>query len=254
MKWPIVKNMMLVLLIVMNVFILGSVLAKRLSSERIPPLVNTAAIQALENSGIVCERSLLPEKYLTMRTFTGRFPTAMELSRMFFGKQLAFQTEERTLIARQGDAELRVEDEYFCYDSGLPAVDCDEDELRRALKKLGLDMSHAVFGGGEWQFDYMYDNRPVFGMYIRAFLTEDGQIAKVEARWPTAISSSARRTGISIIGCIPDILERFPDGDTVIGLEPGYSAVRNENTDVYSFEPSWRITMEKGDSEIFMEL
>ena len=253
MKWSTVKNMMLVLLIVMNVFILGSAVAKRLSSERIPPLVNTAAIQALENSDIIYERDLLPEKYLTMRTFTGRFPTAMELSRMFFGEQLAFQTEERTLIARQDGAELRVEDEYFSYSSGLKAVDSEEKELRKALSQLGLDMSHAVFGGGEWQFNYMYGNRPVFGMYIRASLTEDGQIAQLEASWPTAVSPSARRTGISIIGCIPDILERFTDGGAVTGLEAGYSSVRNENTDFYSFEPSWRITMENGDSEIFMD-
>lgn len=252
MKWSTVKNMMLVLLIVMNVFMIGSMLAKRLNSEKIPPLVNTAAVQALQNSGIDCDKELLPKNYLTVRTFTGSFPTAMELSRMFYGEQLAFQTEGRTLIARQDGSELRVEDEYFSYNSGLTAVDCEEKELRQALSQLGLDMSHAVFGGGERQFDYIYDNRPVFGMYIRAFLTEDGQIAKLEAVWPKINSSAARRSGISIISCIPDLLDRFPDGGTVTGLEAGYSPVKNENTDVYSFEPSWRISMKNGDSEIFL--
>lgn len=252
MKWSNIKNMMLALLIVMNVFILGSILAKRLSGERIPPLVNTAAVQAMENSDIVCDRKLLPENYLTMRTFTGSFPSAVELSRMFFGEQLAFQTEERTLIARQGEAELRVEDERFWYSSGLTPVKAGENELRRALKELGLDMSRAVYSREEGQFNLKYDDRTVFGMYIRASLTEDGQIAQLEASWPVINSSVTRRTGISIIGCIPALLERFPEGGTVAGLEAGYSAVVNENTDLYSFEPAWRITMNNGDSEVFM--
>ena len=252
MKWSVVKNLMLGLLIVMNIFMIGSMLLQRFNSEKIPPLVAAAAIDALDGRGIRCDSGLIPDSYLTVRTFNGRFFTATELSRMFFGEELAFQAEDRTLIARHGSAELRVEDECFWYDSGLPAVGCDENKLRRALKKLGLDMSHAVFGGGEWQFDYSYDNRPVFGMYIRAFLTEDGQIAKVEARWPTAISSSARRTGISIIGCIPEVISRFPSGGTVSGLEAGYSAVINETTGACSFAPAWRMTMEDGTSEIFV--
>ncbi len=250
MRWSLVKNLLLGLLLVMNLYMLGVSFAKRLSSEKIPPLVAASAVEALENSGISCDPGLFPDRYLTVRTFNVSFPTPMELSRMFFGEQLAFQTEERTLIARQDGAELRVEDEGFSYSSGEAASSANEKQLRRALKELGLDMSRARYAR-DGSFACYFDGRPVFGMYIRASLDADGQLARVEARWPLKGYTGDRRSGVSIIDFIPDILSRFPEGGTVTGLEAGYLAVRNENTDIYSFVPAWRITMEDGKTEVF---
>lgn len=251
MKWSIVKNLMLGLLIVMNMFMIGSMLLQRFNNEKIPPLVSAAAVDALSNNGIECDPGLLPDSYLTVRTFSGSFPTATELSRMFFGEELAFQTEERTLIARKGEAELRVERESFSYNGGGLPVQAGEKALRKALKELELDMSRARYiGNGE--FSCVYDGRPVFGMYLRASLDADGNIAGIEARWPSVGYASGRQTGISIIDRIPEVISRFPRGGTIVELEAGYSAVHNESTGVYSFEPSWRMTMKDGTSEIFI--
>ncbi len=251
MKWSSVKTIMLTLLLVMNVFVLGTLIVKRATGEKIPPVVRSAAVEALGGSGIVCGEELLPENYLTMQTFGGGFPTAAELSRMFFGREVAFQTEDRTLTAREGGAELKVEEESFSYKASGSAASSSEKELREALGGLGLDMSRAVYrGGGE--FAMYYDGRPVFGMYLRAALDGEGRPVSVEARWPSAESSGQRRTGLSIISCIPDMLERFPQGGRVTGLEAGYTPVRSEDTGAYSFEPAWRITMEDGESEVFV--
>lgn len=249
MKWSSVKNLILGLLIVMNLYMLGVTVAKRLSSEQIPPLVQTAAVDAMTNNGIGIDSSLMPERYLTVRTFNGSFPTAMELSRMFFGEQLAFQTEERTLIARKDGAELRVDDESFSYSGGENAVPSTEKEFIKALKALGLEMDRACYmGNGE--FALYYDSRPVFGAYIRAALDSDGNPVSVEARWPRIGHATGRMTGVSIIDRIPELIELFPEGGTVTGLEIGYSAHRNENTGAFSFEPAWRVTMEDGRTEM----
>ncbi len=249
MRWSTVKNLMLGLLIAMNIFMTGASVLKRVESERIPPLVAAAAADALNNNGIKCAPGLLPDRYLTVRTFSGGFPTAIELSRMFFGEELAFQTEGRTLIARHDGAELRVEDTRFSYTGGGEPVKADEKALRRAMEELGLDMSRAGYDGNG-EFALICDGRPVFGMYLRAAIDGDGNVVSVEASWPGVDFADRRRSGISIIDHIPEMLELFPDGATVKNLEAGYTLVRNENTETYSFEPAWRVTVDGGRTEI----
>lgn len=251
MKWTSVKTMILVLLMVMNLFVLGELMAQRMESEKIPPVVRTAALEALSGSGIVCDEGLLPEKYLTVRSFSGSFPTAAELSRMFFGRQLAFQTEDMTLIAREGGAELRVEGESFVYSRAGKAAEPDEKKLRRSLKALGLDMEQAEYLG-DGEFGFYYEKRPVFGMYIRASVDGEGSPVRVEARWPSLEAAGERRTGIGIISCIPDVIERFPEGGTVVGLTAGCAQVRDADTGALTFEPAWRIVIAGGDEEVFI--
>ncbi len=249
MRWSTVKNLMLGLLISMNIFMIGASVLKRVNSERIPPLVAAAAVDALNNNGIDCDPSLLPDRYLTVRTFSGEFPTAIKLSRMFFGEELAFQTEGRTLIARQNGAELRAEDTRFTFTGPGEPVNADEKALRRAMKNLGLDMSRAEYAGNG-EFVFVWDGKPVFGMYLHASLSEDGSAAFVEASWPDVSFADRRRAGISIIDHIPEMLELFPGGGRIEALEAGYTPVRDDNTETYSFEPAWRVTMDDGRSEI----
>ncbi len=251
MKWSSVKTMLLALLIVMNGFVLGVLAVKRADSEKIPPVVRSAALEALENNGIICGEGLLPEKYLTMRSFSGSYPTATELSRMFFGEQLAFHTENRTLIARNGGAELRIEGERFSYKATGEAVPADEKALRKVLRGLGFDLGRARYMAERGEFRLYYENRPVFGAYIKASLDRGGNLVSVEAMWPVVDFSERRLTGISIIGCIPEMLDKFPPGTTLTGIEAGYRPVKDEDTGVYTFEPAWRITAEGGLEEIF---
>lgn len=249
MKWTSVKNMMLGLLIVMNVFMTGVVLVRRYSSERIPPSVRTAAAEALENGGVSCPAELLPEKYITARSVRAEFTSAAELSRIFFGEQLAFQTEGRTLIARKDGAELWVEEKVFRYSDSRAAVPSSERELRRALKKLGFDMRRAGYDRESGSFYRAVDGIPVFDMYLRASLGEDGTVCSVEACWPRVSCGAASEAGISVISCLPSIGEAF--SGRVKAIETGYSLVKNENTASFSLEPSWRVTMENGDGAVF---
>lgn len=251
MKWPTVKNLMLGLLLVMNLFMLSTLLVKRFNSEMIPPLAREATVDAMENSGIICADSLIPEKYLTIKGLKGAFPTAIELSRMFFGEQLAFQTEDRTLIATRDGAELVVGDQDFSYKSGKPGVDAGEKELRRALDRLGLDVKNAAYDSVTGRFEGRYDGKPVFGMYIKASLDAQGSIARIDACWPRLYAGGGNYSGVSIMNCLPGILDRLSDKGEVKAIEAGYSFAKTENTDTLAFQPSWRFTMEKGGTEVF---
>ncbi|MGN1098643.1 MAG: hypothetical protein ACI4SS_07090 [Clostridia bacterium] len=252
MKWSTVKNLILGLLIVMNVFVMSIMLVKRYSSEKIPPLVLAASAEAMESSGISCESGLLPDRYMSLKRLKADFLSAAELSRMFFGGQLAFQTDQRTLIARKDGAELRVEEFGFSYSDGRTAAEATEKELRRALKELGLDMRYAEYDENSGVFLCYYNDMRIFDMYIRASIGEDGTISSIEACWPEIRPAGGTDTGVSVISCLPSIIETF-SGGTVKSIETGYTLVKSENTDSYLFSPAWRVTMEDGRSADFTE-
>ena len=50
MKWSSVKTILLSMLIVMNIFVISALMVRRLSSEHIPPVAISAAVDALESS------------------------------------------------------------------------------------------------------------------------------------------------------------------------------------------------------------
>ncbi len=248
MKWSSVKNLILGLLIVMNLFMLTVTIIKQLNSEKIPTLARAGAIEAMKNSGISCPDDLMPDKYMSIRGLKAQWFTASELSPMFFGEQLAFQTQERSLIASRGGAVLRVEDNGFSYDSGREGIKADEKQLRRMLKGLGFDMSLAQYEGNG-RFGCVYGGRQVFGMYITAELSEDASAARIEARWPKVFSFGRRESGISIIECIPSIIAAFPQGGRVKSVELGYELVGGDAEP--SFCPAWKVAMENGEEKIF---
>lgn len=250
MKWSSIKNLMLGFLVVMNIFVISAAAVRRYKSEKIPPLVLAASAEAMENSGVSCDESLLPDKYLSMERIKGEFFSAAELSKMFFSEQLAFQTDERTLIANKDGAQLLVEELGFAYYSEAKTVESSEKELRSALKKMGFDMRYAQYGG-EGEFYCSYKGKTVFDMYIRASLGEDGSLARVEACWPKLTSAGSFQTGLSIIGSITAIGEAFSGGE-IKEIEAGYSLVQNDSSSSAVFRCAWRVTLKDGRSKIFL--
>lgn len=253
MKWSSVKNILLGMLIVMNAFVICSLLIRRMNTENIPPVVLSAAVDTFGREGISCDEALLTARYITAEKPTVRFYTPTELSKMFFASQRPFQSDGTALVTRSGSAELTVDGETFAYKSGGQSVPATEKELRRALKKLGLDMAGAKYSSEQNLFCRYQGGHPLFGIYIRAELDGDGSITAVEARWPRISPSGDRETGINIISLLPDIGEAFPGGGTVKRVRFGYSLARRGGTDVYELQPAWRVTLEDGRSRIFRQ-
>lgn len=251
MNWTYIKNILLGMLIVMNVFIISALVFKRVTTENIPPLVSAAAELALENSGISCDSSLIPQKYLTAPRLEAAFPSPMELSLRFFGSQLAFQSDETSLTAHSDKAVLSVSNEYFSYKSGEAAVPAEEKQLRLALKKAGFDLSKGVYSSKYNMFVPYYNNRPLFGMYLTAQLDKDGNICSVQGKWPDITSVSAAETGLSIISRLPDIGNEFNGGGEIEDIRFGYVLTEESTSNAYVFIPAWRVSMADGRSKVF---
>lgn len=246
MNWSKVKNILLGMLIAMNVFLGGELIYKRISTETIPPVVWSAATLALENSGITCDSSLIPKKYLTAPGLNAKFLSPMELSKIFFGSQLAFQTDGSTLTAVGDGASLTVDGESFSYSTGKKETEASEKELRRALEKAGIEMRGGKYSSEYGIFLLYYDKRPLFGMYIRAALDENGNLCRAEGRWPEITSVSAAETGLSVISRFPALGNELTGGGEIESIRFGYDITKDVVSENYVFVPAWQVKMTDG--------
>ncbi len=251
MKWSSVKTILLGMLIVMNIFVISALMVRRLSSERIPPVAISAAVDALENSGFSCDAALLPDKYITADIPSVSFYSPVELSRMFFGSQLAFQTSGSALIARSDGAELTVDGEAFVYKTEAEPVEASEERLRKKLRELGISLRGAAYSPEQEIFCCYYGGYPLLEMYLRAKLDAEGEICSIEARWPKLSASGAASSGINIFSHLPRFSEVFKHGGTVKRIRFGYALSKRGGTDIYELRPAWRVVLEDGRSHVF---
>ncbi len=251
MKWSSVKNIMLGMLIVMNVFLLGSLIWKQVSGAKISPVIIAAADEALKKSGIE-GGELISRSYESSAVLEAEFFSPAELSRMFFGEQLAFQTDGQRLIARKDGAELVIDDVSFYYSSALSPADVGEDGLRKALSALGLDMRSGSYSEANNIFCLYRDRLPLFGMYIRASLASDGSLCSVEACWPKTLSEAEQLGNLTLISHLPRFSSVFRDGGEIGRIRFGRALSRDTSSDRYEFVPAWRVTLTDGRSAVFM--
>ena len=244
MKWTRIKNIMLLFLIAMNIFMIAFIAVTTIQRSTVPEAVIEASLQVLEDAGFQCKRELFPTSYTTLPSLNTRFYSASDLSELFFGKQLAFKTVENSLIAKEGRATLTVAGNYFYYTNGYDAdTSYSADQVKKELKKIGIDMSGAVYDKAKDTFYKMYNNTNLFNMYISAQLDSDGEICHITAQWPKSLSPTENRE-ISFVESIMDVKAAFPQGGEIDNIELGYSLLP-AGGDKYNFNPAWRVEIGK---------
>lgn len=240
MKWSNIKNIMVGFLIIMNLFMLAIIAVTTMQQSFIPERVVNAAISVLRESGFEIEDDTFPSSYYTLPSYNAQFYSASDLSELFFGKQVAFRTEENSLVAVEGAAVLTVNDNHFYYESGRTASETKSSSvLRRAVKKLGIDMKGAVYDEKTGYFYRMYNDTNLFNMSLEVKLDNDGEICFIKALWPKKLTTGERRK-ISFVESTMKLKEEFPDGGKIKNIELGYS-LRSVGGEKFYFTPAWRV-------------
>lgn len=251
MNWYKVKNILLFILITMNIFVISALTVKRITTENIPPVVSAAGMLALNNSGITCDSSLIPDKYLSAPRLEAAFPSPMGLSLRFFGSQLAFQSDNEGLTAQNEKGILVVKDEFFSYKTENGACEFGEKRLRRALEDAGFNMSKGLYSEKYNTFVFYYDNRPLFDMYIYAALDKNGELCVAEGKWPDRVRPLGSETGLSVISHLPEAGNEFGAGGTIESIRFGYSLLKESDSGGSTFIPAWKVKMKDGRSKVF---
>lgn len=241
MNWIKLKNIMLWFLIFMNILLIFIISISTFKEKSIPDNAINAGIELLKNDGFTCKKDVFPKNYETLPSLSAQFYTATELSDIFFGTQLAFKTENNSLIAIKDDATLTVTGNYFQYETDTTSVKSSDLAILSKLKKLGIDMRGASYDSKTGYFYKMYNNLNLFNISLQAKLDENGEICYLSAHWPkiTSVSESKHLSFISEILKIKDV---FPDGGNITNIELGYS-MQYVRKDKYVFNPAWRVTV-----------
>lgn len=240
MKWTRIKDIMLYFLIAMNIFMLIFIAVTTMQQSVIPDKVINASIKVLQDSGFKCSKEIFPSSYYTLPTLDAQFYSASDLSDLFFGKQVAFSTEENSLVATEGYATLTVNSNAFTFDSGYtPDTSHSAKKVKRKLEKAGLDMEGAVYDEKSGRFYRTYNNTNLFDIYIEATLDSDGDICTVKAQWPKRLTAAAKKK-ISFVESTLKIAQAFPGGGTIKNIELVYS-LHKSGGGKYIFNPSWRV-------------
>ena len=241
MNWSKLKSIMIFLLFGINIFLLIFMGITTFNENKISDKVITATVNTLNAQGFECDESIIPRRDYSLPVLTIKFYSAVELSDMFFGKQMAFRTENDSLIAENGNRILTVKSNYFSFSSGKTPVKSDYKTLSKALKKAGIDISESVYDSENNYFYGMYKNANLFNMYIKAETDANGELCVVEAQWPRFIRLGPKQT-LSFFRRIMKLKEGFPNGGRIENIELGYELMPPQG-DNYEMVPAWRITV-----------
>ena len=178
MKWTTVKSIMIWFLIGMNIFMLSFIAFTEKERSTLPEEVISSSLSYMRKSGFVIDSELIPDKYSSLRSYSVQFYTASNLSEIFFDKQIAFRTKENSLVGTEGKAVLTVNDNHFSYTDGYEAVTDKASgyKIKKALSKMGFDMTGAVYDENENCFYMMESNSNLFNMFIKAKIDKDGEV------------------------------------------------------------------------------
>ena len=241
MNWIKLKNIMLWFLIFMNILLISIITISTFKEKSIPENAVSAGIELLEKDGFTCKKDVFPKNYETLPSLSAQFYTATELSDIFFGTQVAFKTENNSLIATVDDATLTVTGNYFLYETEKEAVNSSDLAILSQLKKLGLDMRGASYDSKPGSFSTMYNNLNLFNISLQAKLDENEEICYLSAHWPQ-ITSATESKHLSFTSEILKIKDIFPNGGNITNIELGYS-MKYIRKDKYTFNPAWRVTV-----------
>lgn len=242
MNWTRIKSIMIIFLLFINIFLVIVMGITTYRENNIPEEVVLASASILEKEGFPCDKDIIPDMYKTAPDLSAEFYSANELAEMFFGKQMAFRTEEDTLIAEAGDAKLLVSGNSFIYETKAKRAEASGRKLSDALRKTGISMHGAVYDKKNKCFYMMYKNANLFNMYIYANVNSDGKLCYVKAQWPK-VHPAPVKTRVSFIDEISKLPQIFEKKGEIKSIEFGYSLVPMPGN-TYVFKPSWRVKTE----------
>lgn len=249
MNWSKIKTIMIGFLFVMNIFMALFIFTTSLRESAVPQRVIDATVEVLERDGFTCKKETIPSVSYKLPVLDASFYSASDLSDMLFRKQLAFRTEENSLVASESGATLTVTENYFTYKTSQQADKTHSyKNIKKALEKAGFDMTNSVYDENERCFYKMYKKVNLFNMYLKAELDQNGTICEISAQWPGNLYVQ-EDTNLTFVSSVTKLKDFFPDGGTIEVIEPGYSLSHLGNNR-YLFTPTWRVRIGNDDRRV----
>ncbi len=254
MSWSSLKNIMLSILVIINLFLIVTAVVLEKRDVKVDETVIDSACEILNESEFTVDKSIIDEKYPKLTPIFGKFLSHAELSKMFFKEEVPFWASDDSAIAQKDGKTLTVNDDRFIFKTDKEQKTASVSEVKKALKKIGFDMSSAEGeeDNGYVTFRLYYEKKQIFGAYLTAGLDENKKLSYVEGIWPEIRRNGASYYGEHIFSFVPSFKDFFYEGSKIVGIEVGYMIPSTFDYEGYKpLSAVWQVTTDSGQEHYF---
>lgn len=259
-EWRRVKNIMIIILLLINGFLLVLVGSRRSESQRYERSALNGSIQVLAYNGIELRESAISarggqaggttERDLRMENKIASILLGEEVEGTDRGGGLVTYATGRGQISIRAGGELtsRLEDQPYWYTSD------PENHAASLMERLGVESRLAeaelLDGSGTVVYQQMLDGVPLFSCRL-CFVYEGGRLAQLSGNLLAV--DSFHEEDVELLS-LPTVLMRFLDdvlssGDVcsaILAVEPGYRMTQSF-TNTIRLQPVWYISTNTAD-------
>lgn len=239
MSWSKIKNIMIIILVIINVFLIGDIALTEISSNALPNESGKDFVGILKKKNITVDEKIVPKAYEKRETFSVSMYSPDELATAFLGERASFKTEGNAAVATVGDKKLTIEGNYITFTAQGERTSATSSAVWKALKKCGLDVDCAVYDEKECIVKRVFSGIEVDGVSLKVYLSKDGDILYAEGKWPK-IEPESENSRASIISAVMNIKNQLPENAHISDAEKIYVFEYVNNTP--KIKNGWRIS------------
>lgn len=238
MNWSKIKNIMIIVLVLINLFLLMNIAFSRYMSQSLPTGVDESFVSILLKHGITIDEKVVPDLYETRATISAKAFDVDFLTEAFIGEKVQYVSEGGSLVAPGGDKKLVINGNKIVFTTLKAAVPKDEVDIMKAVKSLGIGYESMFYEETTGYVKLKIDSVELEGMYLDVYLDENGLPASVTGVWPQ-ITIEGENNKVSVFQAINSICVQLPKGSHITNVEKAYVLEGTDNG--FNVKYAWRV-------------
>lgn len=239
MRWKNVKNIMIILLVIINAFLIGDMALTRMSAACLPKGAVKSAENILERNGISVAQGLISKNYETRPAASFSVYTIDYLSESILGERVQYVSDGQNVVAKKDKKVLTFFGNSFDYSTDLKRSEKNGRKILSCLKKKGLFTDGAYFDSDDGLVKMRFDGCRVEGMYLDAYLDEEGELAAVSGIWGI-VTRRDETQKVAFVTAVPQLCALLPQGAHIDGIESVY--IISGSGQNYTMKAAWQVT------------
>lgn len=237
MNWSKIKNIMIIILVLINLFLILNIAFSRYMSHALPEGVGESFVNILSKHGITVDEKLVPASYETRSVINASAFGIDYLTEVFIGEKVQYVSEGGSLVAPGNDKKLTVSGDRIEFTTLKEGTEKNGKDILNVLNSLGLGGEGIYFDDITGYVKMKVDSVDIDGMYLDVTLDKEGAVAALSGVWPK-IEVENRTEKVSFIQAVNSICVQLPKGSHITAVEKAY-VLENENG--FEVKNAWRV-------------
>lgn len=238
MNWSKIKNIMIIILVLINLFLILNIAFSRYMSLALPEGVGESFVSILSKHGITIDERIVPTAYETRSVIKASAFGIDYLTEVFIGEKVQYVSEGGSLVAPGNDKKLTVSSDRIEFTTLKEGVAKNGKDILDVLNSLGLGGEGIYFDDITGYVKMKVDSVDIDGMYLDVVLDKEGQIAALSGVWPK-IEVENHSEKVSVIQAVNSICVQLPKGSHITAVEKAY--VLENAADGFVVKNAWRV-------------